>query len=208
MVKILKGNALGKLLSLFDTFEWIIICQFWLNRQKGLITNSGTLFYIFKSFDIKVHVYTLLFVDTLISTIGNFIVLNLYILKQTPLVDVNTGFCSALFFALFLPTLYGAILICLVAVVRLTLAMRAAKNIQIPNRTVSAWTLSAFGFFVLLSGSYIVVHIALDEPIIPPVEVCAKMFREPRPGLMSVTKFIVNKRTFTYLELRTVNTII
>ena len=154
------------------------------------------------------HVYTLLFVDTLISTIGNFIVLNLYILKQTPLVDVNTGFCSALFFALFLPTLYGAILICLVAVVRLTLAMRAAKNIQIPNRTVSAWTLSAFGFFVLLSGSYIVVHIALDEPIIPPVEVCAKMFREPRPGLMSVTKFIVNKRTFTYLELRTVNTII
>jgi hypothetical protein len=36
----------------------------------GFIINAATLIYILKNFNIQVHVYTLLFVDSLISTLS------------------------------------------------------------------------------------------------------------------------------------------
>lgn len=147
-----------------------------------MITNLVTLVYTFKSFDIKTHVYTLLFIDALISTISNFALFPIQFLRLSPYLEMDPGFCSALFFFLFLPTLYGSILMCLVAIVRLILVTKAAQNIQFPNWTVSAWTLTSFWGFVLLSGSYIITNLMMDQPLSVTVEVCAKLTREPREG--------------------------
>lgn len=146
------------------------------------MTNSATLVYIFKKYNITVHVYTLLFIDALLCTCGNLNSVIILTLNLWQVLPDNSEFCSVLLFSVFLPTLYGALLICLVAIIRYVLATKSAQNIQVPNKVVSTWALSVFVSFVLITGSYVVISIGLDRPVSLIAESCARHHREPRPG--------------------------
>ena len=97
----------------------------------GIAFNVSTFCYILKNFDITVHVYSLLFIDSLISTFSSFASFSLEVLIGNGLLSRSYNYCTLSFLSLFLPTYYGGVLTFLVACIRYTLAKKSAKNIQV-----------------------------------------------------------------------------
>ena len=143
----------------------------------GFLANVSTVIYILKNFDITVHVFALLFIDSLISTscsfmatvIRGFVISNIF----------NWGFsnCTVLFLSTFLPTHFGGILTCLVAAIRLILTKKSAQNIQVSNSKVFILSFSTFLLFVALYGAYYAFNLMLDIPFVIVVEVCSSKSR-------------------------------
>ena len=139
----------------------------------GLILNLGTLLYILTSFNIKIHVYTLLFIDSLICTTFSVVLVILDVFLIHEILSNSFWYCNVWFFTLFLPTYCGGILTFLVAIIRYILALKAAQNIQLPNKTVSCWSLSFFFFWILVIILFISINIWMDIPIAMIIEACA-----------------------------------
>jgi hypothetical protein len=97
----------------------------------SLAFNLSTLVYILRSFNVTIHVYSLLFIDSLISTFCSLALFILETLIGTGLVSQSYHYCTLSFLSLFLPTYYGGVLTFLVACIRYTLAKKSAKNIQV-----------------------------------------------------------------------------
>jgi len=151
----------------------------------GLLFNFATFIYIVTNFNIKVHVYTLLFIDSLICMTSS---LGLIILDTFFIYGIwNNSFwyCNTWFFTLLLPTYCGGILTFLVAAIRYILALKASKNIQPSNKTVSCWSLSFFFFGIFVITSFICINIWMDIPIAMMIEICASS--QERPGVNSST---------------------
>lgn len=101
----------------------------------GIAFNLSTFVYILKNFDITLHVYSLLFIDSLISTSSSFASFSLETLIGTGYMDRSYHYCTLSFLSLYWPTYYGGILTLLVACIRYTLAKKSAKNIQVSIST-------------------------------------------------------------------------
>ena len=138
----------------------------------GCMTNVSTVIYILKNFDVSVHVFTLVFVDSLISTSCSFMATIIRGFVMSNLLTWGFNNCTVLFLSTFLPTHFGGILTCLVAAIRLILAKKSAQNIQVSNKKVSIWSFSTFLFFVALSGTFYAVNLILNIPFVVIVEIC------------------------------------
>ena len=97
----------------------------------GCLTNFVTLLYILKRFDIRVHVFTLLFIDAIFSLICSLISVTLDTLLMANIIKVNLLYCHISFLTVWLPMFYGDILTFKVAFLRYYLTIKAAKNIQV-----------------------------------------------------------------------------
>ena len=97
----------------------------------GLASNFSTLIYILRNFDVKVHVYTLLFIDALFCTASALACLVVDVMAFSKTVEFDRAYCNASILSLLLPVLYGSILTFMVALVRYVLSVKAAKNLQV-----------------------------------------------------------------------------
>ena len=97
----------------------------------GAASNLSTLVYILRNFDIKVHVYTLIFIDALFCSASALASFLLDVMMVTELIAVDRAFCTISLLSLLLPVLYGSILTFMVALVRYVLSVKAAKNSQV-----------------------------------------------------------------------------
>ena len=97
----------------------------------GCLTNFATLVYILKSFDIRIHVFTLLLIDAIISIIWSLIsvIMDALVLGNIAMVDIT--YCTISFLSIWLPMFYGAVLTFKVAFLRYFLTIKAAKNVQV-----------------------------------------------------------------------------
>ena len=167
----------------------------------GVLSNLATLVYILMNFQIRTHVYSLLFIDSLISSIGAILLTSLDILVQSGLLNISYAYCSVTFFSMFLPVFYGGFLTFMVALIRYVLAMKSAKNIQVQNSAVSKRSLSSFSVLVLLTLCYSAYNIWFDIPFAVFVESCFSGKGEPRP--VTLTNIIAN-RTGVIMNLASV----
>jgi hypothetical protein len=143
----------------------------------GCLTNTSTLYYILKNFDVTVHVFTLVFVDSIISTSCSFVAAIIYSLGMTNIISLDLTNCSVIFFSTFLPLYLGGILTFLVAAIRFILTKKSAQNIQIQNSKVLLLSFATFLACVVLLVAFFVYSLALDIPFIFIVEVCTNRRR-------------------------------
>ena len=136
-------------------------------------TNASTMIYILKTFDVRIHVFALLFIDSIISTSCSLMATTIRILASTNILNWGFHNCSALFFSIFLPTYYGGILTFLVAAIRFILAKQSAQNIQVSNSKVFLISFSTFLFFATLTGSFVAYFVIQDIPFVIIVEFCS-----------------------------------
>ena len=97
----------------------------------GFISNGSTLLYILQNFNIFIHVFALLFIDTLFSTACALLSLILDVLVRAEVLKHSFTYCTMSFLALYLPAFYGPVLTFLVAVTRYILTKKSARNIQV-----------------------------------------------------------------------------
>ena len=143
----------------------------------GFLANVSTVIYILKNFDITVHVFALLFVDSLISTSCSFMATVIRGFVMSNIFTWGFNNCTVLFLSTFLPTHFGGILTCLVAAIRLILTKKSAQNIQVSNSKVFILSFSTFLLFVALYGAYYAFNLMLDIPFVIVVEVCSSKSR-------------------------------
>ena len=143
----------------------------------GFLANISTVIYILKNFDITVHVFALLFVDSLISTSCSFMATVIRGFVMSNIFTWGFNNCTVLFLSTFLPTHFGGILTCLVAAIRLILTKKSAQNIQVSNSKVFILSFSTFLLFVALYGAYYAFNLMLDIPFVIVVEVCSSKSR-------------------------------
>ena len=146
-------------------------------NSVGCLTNLLTGIYILKNFDVTVHVFALLFVDSLISTSCSFVATIIRGFVMSNLLTWGFNNCTVLFLSTFLPTHFGGILTCLVAAIRLILTKKSAQNIQVSNSKVFILSFSTFLLFVALYGAYYAFNLMLDIPFVIVVEVCSSKIR-------------------------------
>ena len=155
-------------------------------------TNFTTLIYICKTFNIKTHVFTLIFLDSLISSLGSIISISLDILFLSGLLQPTYLLCYSAFLSTFLPNCFGAILTLLLSLIRYILAKSSAKNIHPSNKTVVAISIvifSSISSFVLIP---FLVHALLDLPFVYFVDTCANRDFRPKSIFSSVILQIPN----------------
>ena len=99
----------------------------------GVMSNGSTLLYILRNFNISIHVFALLFIDTLFSTACALLSMILDILVRAEVLQQSFTYCTMSFLALYLPAYYGSVLTFLVAITRYILTIKSAKNIQVKN---------------------------------------------------------------------------
>jgi hypothetical protein len=88
-------------------------------------------------------------------------------------------YCTASFAAFYFPFCFGAVLVFLVAIVRYTMARKAARNIYIPNEVISRWSLGAFALAVLIYCAFLAINTGMDFPYSMVTEAC---MHQERPG--------------------------
>lgn len=140
----------------------------------GFITNLSTLIYILKSFDINIHVFALIFIDSFMSTssAGISTVLDIFVLSDVT--DSSFLICSLQFLTCYLPNNFGALLTLIIASVRFVLAKKSAKNIIPSNFKVLAFSLAAFFLISLSTITYFSISIWFNLPYAYYVEACSQ----------------------------------
>ena len=81
-------------------FIYVILTCF----AVGFISNFLTLLYIVNSFNIRTHVFLLIFIDTLFSTSCCFVGVILYVFIAAEVIEINFIFCTLSFFVSYIPT--------------------------------------------------------------------------------------------------------
>ena len=160
-----------------DSF-WIV---FLLIDICGCLTNFTTLVYISKTFNIRTHVFTLICLDSLNSTIGCIISSTFYSLFFGKQIQPTSIFCFLSFFSYYLPNCFGAILTLLIALIRYCLAKKSARNIHPSNKKVTAISIAIFTVLATTSLVICLTHALLDLPLTFSIEVCARSDNFVRP---------------------------
>ena len=192
--------------------EIIFTITFLVLDAGALTANCCTLLYILKSFDIRTHVFSILFLDSLISTFCSgvaFIVDSLLLANQIP---TNYPICTLAFLMTNLPCCFGAILTLLISQIRLTLAQKASKNIKPSNKKVLCVTLSVFLIIAAPTLTYYGLNAMFGMPIAFFVETCAFPNEEPRflsrlhlfvlqmPNFFNVLSLITDLKMLRFLK--------
>jgi hypothetical protein len=147
----------------------------------GLALNFTTLIFIVKSFDIKTHVFTLLFIDAVQSTIGSAISVFLDALVISGVSDVSFAYCTFSYVVIYFPSNFGAFLTMLIDVIRYYLARKSTKNIAPSKSKISKLSLSLFLIMVTANCFYLAINETYDVPYAILVEGCNYKSRDPRP---------------------------
>ena len=146
----------------------------------GFISNGVTLSYIFRSFNIRKHVFSLLFIDSLFSCFCCLVCFVFDILAFTDQIAMNFSFCNLIFLTLYLPINFGAILMMLVSAVRYFLALKSVKNIHPSTAKVSVVSVAIFSFLSSFTCLLFALTIAQDIPFSFLIEDCADRDRRER----------------------------
>jgi hypothetical protein len=128
----------------------------------------------------RIHVFTLLFVDALMSTCGSGISLVTGHMILTGLLNRSFSYCNISYLTLYLPSYYGSALTLLVAIIRYISAKRSALNIQLSKNKVTFRALFAFVILIITTMCYIAFNVTNDNPYAHVIEVCLHQDQEPR----------------------------
>ena len=138
----------------------------------GFISNFSTLLYIVASFDIRTHVFLLIFVDAFFSTICCFIgvVLDFFIVANV--VQISFTFCTLSFFVSYFPTNFGCFITFLTSAVRYYLTIKSAKNIKPSKSKVSKLCLLFIALIMLTTTAWLTINLVLQTPFASLVDIC------------------------------------
>ena len=161
-------------------------------------SNFTTLVYITKTFNIRTHVFTLIFLDSLISTTCHIIVTFLDSLLLAGETQPNFLLNFFTFFFTYYPNCCGAFLTLLISLLRYCLAKKSAKNIQPSNKKVSLFALAIFLFYAIVIIIICVLHAVFDFPLAVFIEVLSNPEKSPRP-LKPWTMIFLQIPNFCYL---------
>jgi hypothetical protein len=176
----------------------------------GLVLNAATMVYLQATFDIKKHVFLLIFIDASISTIsaGASSVIDTILISG----QRNYPSCFIIVIANYLPCSYGALLTLLIAFIRYDLAKKAAKNIIISNKTILFQPLITFIAFASAQLFYFFLCSQLDIPFSYFFDECTLPHQEPRtyshfntivlqmPNLFSLTSVFVDVLLIRFIQ--------
>ncbi len=113
----------------------------------GLISNSLTLVYIFQTFNIKTHVFTLLFIDALFSALCCALSSIVDFLVMFDFMEVKYIYCNLSYVAVYYSACFGAFVTLLIASIRYYLSIHSLQNIQPEKVSKLAFSvLSAFEY--------------------------------------------------------------
>ena len=84
----------------------------------GSVTNGLASMHIFRTFEIRTHVFTLLFIDTVLSAVSGGISAITDLLVLTGVMEVSFFYCNLAFVVIFYASYLGALITLLVASVR------------------------------------------------------------------------------------------
>jgi hypothetical protein len=144
---------------------------------SGCLTNGLALLHIYRSFNLKIHAFSLLFIDSIISTASSLFLTLLHILYLTNQVEHSEVFCTLEFLGFFLPFYLGACTTFLVASIRLLLTIQSAQNKHPSNVKVSVTAFVAFGTAAAVFLLYIGISSATNAPFSFTVETCTRTKR-------------------------------
>jgi len=176
----------------------------------GLVLNAATMVYLQATFDIKKHVFLLIFIDASISTICA----GVSSVTDTILISGDGNYTSCLIIVItnYLPCSYGALLTLLIAFIRYDLAKKAAKNIILSNKTILLKPLITFIAFASAQLFYFFLCSQLDIPFAYFFDECMLPHQEPRtyplfntlvlqlPNLFNLTSIFVDVSLIRFIQ--------
>ena len=167
------------------------------------LSNLTTLQFVVKNFNLKTHVFTLLFLDSLSSTVCSIASVIFETILLSKIFQPNFIICSWSFLVAYIPNCFGAILTLLISLTRYLLAIKAAKNIHPNNKRV---TLTAIGVFAVAAGfitAFFLATFHLDISTVYYTNVCAYPEQDHRPISTALTLFILHPNVCYILSLLT-----
>jgi len=134
--------------------------------------------YSSSTFDIKIHVFTLLFIDACFSTVFCVISFTIDLALIFESIKIGSTYCNIAFISYFYPTYFGAVSTMLIGAVRLFLSKKVFKNNRPSNFKVTFWALLFLVIFCVVNIVHAAINILLDIPFGKTLEGCARA--EPR----------------------------
>ncbi len=174
---------------------------------SGTMTNAIALVHIYRSFNVKIPIFSLLFTDSIISTVCSVFLTFLHVLALTSQEEHSKTFCTFEFLGFFLPACLGACLTLLITSIRFLLTIKAAKNKHPSNVKVS---IVAFVVFIIVASFfllYIGINSVTNTPFSFIVETCTNtkrelsslnMFAFQVPNIFNLISLTVDLRLFKH----------
>ena len=169
----------------------------------GCLFHLKTFHFVVKNFNLKTHVFTLLFLDSLSSTVCSIASVIFEAIFLTKIIEPNFIICSWAFLVAYIPICFGAILTLLIALTRYLLAIKAAKNIHPNNKRV---TLTAIGVFAVDAGfiiAFFLVMFHLEISTMYYTNVCAYPKQDQRPIPTPLVLLMLHPNVYNILSLLT-----
>ena len=175
-------------------------------------TNFTTLVYIAKTFNIKTHVFILIFLASINSTVCSMLSTVFDSFSLTENLQPNKHVCFVAFLTVHLSNSFGAIFNVLISIVRYFLAKLSAQNIQPSNKKVSTIALTVFTALAAISLSACMIHAVLDLPLAFSIEVCANRDLSERriepfstlvlliPNIYSLISLVIDMKMIQFLR--------
>ena len=164
-------------------------------------TNLTTLTYILKTFNIKTHVFILIFLDSLNSSLFSISSTVFDTLFLTNKVQPNALLCLLAFLSSYLPNCFGSILTLLISLIRYTLARESARNIQHSNKKVSTFAILLFATSSTVILAICVIFALFDFSLVAFVDICAG--KDVRPKHIAANLFLLAPNVWNVLALLT-----
>jgi len=176
----------------------------------GLVLNASTMIYLQGTFDIKKHVFLLIFIDAAISAtcagIASIIdAMLIYGYRTYPT-------CFIMVMTNYLPCSYGALLTLLIAAIRYDLAKKSSKNIIYTNKKILFLPLMTFIAFASAEFFYCLFCSLMDIPYALMFDECTLLHPEPRtysifnnlvihmPNMFSIISVFVDVLLIRFLQ--------
>ena len=103
------------------------LVYFLIVESIGLFFNLLTLYHICATFEIKIHVFTMIFIDSVLTNVAGIISIILDTLLLVNVVERTRAYCTMVHAAVYLPFSCGALLTLQVALVRYILTRKSAR---------------------------------------------------------------------------------
>ena len=152
-----------------DTFCHIV---YLLIGLIGWMANGVTLCYILKTFEVRIHVFALICIDSAFSTLcaATSTVSDVLVLAEVLIPDYNS--CSIAFLVSYLPCCFGALTTLLISSTRFILAKKSARNIHVSNTRVLSTAITVLILISVTLSGYFAYRAINNLPFAFYVEAC------------------------------------
>ena len=176
----------------------------------GWLANGITMGSILKRFEVHIHVFALICIDAVFSTLCAALstISDVLVLAKVLIPDYNS--CAMAFMASYLPCCFGALNTLLISSIRFTLAKKSAKNIQVPNRRVLSTAIAVLLLISAALSAFFFYNISNDLPFAFYIEACYSedMRHVPRyngvvlqfPNYFNVASLIVDTKMLAFIK--------